>query len=94
MQIHNSVPAYISTRGEAPSFTFQQALLEGLAKDGGLFSPTHIVEVNSTDWREAKYFPALAAAILQKWIGDDIPSTELNTIVDDALSFPSFLGAP
>jgi len=88
MQIHNSVPAYISTRGEAPAFTFQQALLEGLAKDGGLFSPTHIVEVNNTGWREAKYFPALASSILRNWIGDDISSTELSAIVEDALNFP------
>ena len=88
MQIHDGVPAYISTRGEAPAFTFQQALLEGLAKDGGLFSPTHIVQVEASDWRQAKYFPALAAGILKRWIGQDIPEAELSVIVDDALNFP------
>lgn len=88
MQIHDGVPAYVSTRGEEAALSFQQALLEGLAKDGGLFSPTHIAQVGNTDWREAKYFPALAATILRKWIGDDIPSSELSVIVDDALNFP------
>lgn len=88
MQIHEGVPAYISTRGEAPAFTFKQALLEGLAKDGGLFSPTHIVPVSNADWRDAKYFPALALSVLQKWIGDDVPEQELSAIVDDALNFP------
>ena len=30
---------YISTRGTAPTLTFKQALLVGLAEDGGLYVP-------------------------------------------------------
>lgn len=30
---------YISTRGTAPALTFKEALLVGLAEDGGLYVP-------------------------------------------------------
>ncbi|MEO1920140.1 MAG: threonine synthase, partial [Paracoccaceae bacterium] len=30
---------YISTRGEAPSLSFEEAMLTGLARDGGLYVP-------------------------------------------------------
>ena len=30
---------YISTRGSAPVLTFEQAMLTGLARDGGLYVP-------------------------------------------------------
>ena len=33
---------YISTRGQAPALTFQEALLTGLARDGGLYVPDRI----------------------------------------------------
>ena len=33
---------YISTRGTAPVLTFEQAMLTGLARDGGLYLPDSI----------------------------------------------------
>ena len=30
---------YISTRGGAPELTFEEAMLAGLARDGGLYVP-------------------------------------------------------
>ncbi|MBT7583042.1 MAG: threonine synthase, partial [Kordiimonadaceae bacterium] len=30
---------YVSTRGEAPELNFQEVLLTGLARDGGLYLP-------------------------------------------------------
>ncbi|HSG56155.1 MAG TPA: hypothetical protein VLA45_11940, partial [Paracoccaceae bacterium] len=33
---------YISTRGTAPVLTFEQAMLTGLARDGGLYLPQSI----------------------------------------------------
>lgn len=33
------MPSYISTRGEAPALSFEDALLAGLARDGGLYVP-------------------------------------------------------
>ena len=33
---------YISTRGQAPELTFEEAMLTGLARDGGLYLPAEI----------------------------------------------------
>ena len=30
---------YVSTRGTAPELTFEQAMMTGLARDGGLYVP-------------------------------------------------------
>ena len=30
---------YISTRGQSPALTFEEAMLTGLARDGGLYVP-------------------------------------------------------
>jgi threonine synthase len=30
---------YISTRGQAPALSFEEAMLSGLARDGGLYVP-------------------------------------------------------
>jgi threonine synthase len=34
---------YISTRGAAPVLTFEEAMLTGLARDGGLYVPETIM---------------------------------------------------
>jgi len=36
------VSKYISTRGRAPELEFEDAVLEGLARDGGLYVPEHL----------------------------------------------------
>ena len=88
MHMQNGVPTYISTRGGGQKLSFRAALLEGLAKDGGLFTPTHIVPIDEASWREAKYFPTLASAVLSQWLGKGIPAQEFSTLIDDALNFP------
>ncbi len=38
---------YVSTRGTAPMLGFADALLAGLARDGGLYAPLTLPEVAS-----------------------------------------------
>jgi threonine synthase len=33
---------YVSTRGQAPELTFEEAMLTGLARDGGLYVPAEL----------------------------------------------------
>ena len=40
---------YISTRGNAPVLTFEEAMLTGLARDGGLYVPESIPKMSSAD---------------------------------------------
>ncbi|WP_171173576.1 threonine synthase [Ruegeria sp. HKCCD8929] len=37
---------YISTRGQAPELTFEEAMLTGLARDGGLYLPAEIPQMS------------------------------------------------
>ena len=40
---------YISTRGAAPVLTFEEAMLTGLARDGGLYVPETIPQMSYGD---------------------------------------------
>ncbi len=81
-------PTYASTRGGEEGLKFNQALMSGLARDGGLLSPSHIVDLNLEDWKNNGGLSSIASSVLRKWIGDIIPAQELNALLDDALNFP------
>ena len=74
---------YISTRGQAPELGFEDALLAGLARDGGLYVP------QSWPTLPNKAFAALAGvpyceaatAIMRPFIGGEIPDDEFSAIV-------------
>jgi threonine synthase len=40
---------YISTRGNAPVLSFEEAMLSGLARDGGLYVPQTIPQMSAAD---------------------------------------------
>ncbi|SPJ24780.1 threonine synthase [Palleronia abyssalis] len=40
---------YVSTRGQAPALDFEQAMLTGLARDGGLYVPAEIPRLKHSD---------------------------------------------
>ena len=69
---------YVSTRGRAPELAFSDALLAGLAADGGLYVPSRYPSIGGdelTRWRELSYAD-LAAAVIGKFV-DDIPQEKL-----------------
>ncbi len=79
-----SEPTYVSTRGGGRPVSFQEALLAGLASDGGLYVPTAVPSLPA-DWRRAATLPELGARILAPWLpGID----DLDGLLDDALPFP------
>lgn len=80
-----TAPRYVSTRalGGAP-VSFDEALLAGLAPDGGLFVPTHIPPLPH-DWREANAYPDLATRLLAPWLPEVL---DLDTLLADALDLP------
>lgn len=75
---------YISTRGETPPMAFQDAVITGLAPDGGLLLPEHIPDLRDRlgDWRGLG-FVELACELMGCFI-DDIPTADLERIVRDA----------
>lgn len=78
---------YFSTRGGISPIPFTQAVLMGLAEDGGLLLPRTIPRIdNSTleSWKELTY-PELAFEVMSRFI-DDIPVNDLKRIIDKSYS--------
>lgn len=78
---------YKSTRTDTRAFRFSEALLQGLAEDGGLFIPESIPDL-PPNWREQTTFEELGYSVLKNWLGDEIPEAALRALVQDALNFP------
>ncbi len=75
---------YISTRGATPPLSFQDAVLTGLAPDGGLLLPEALPSFAERldDWR-ALSFPELATEVFARF-ADDIPQARISEIVRGA----------
>ncbi|KAJ6157793.1 hypothetical protein N7470_005385 [Penicillium chermesinum] len=75
---------YLSTRGAEYGVGFEAAVLQGLAKDGGLFVPEEIPTLPSSwkeDWKDLS-FEDLAFQIASLYISSsEIPSDDLKDIV-------------
>lgn len=81
---------YYSTNHKSPKVGFIEALMNGLAPDGGLYFPEEIPTFSN---EELKNLPSLSiqelgALILKKWIGNDISEPVLDSVSHDALNFP------
>lgn len=75
---------YQSTRDESNQVTASQAILQGLATDGGLFTPTVLPSV-SLDWEELKNasYQTIAKLILSAFL-DDFTDEELDHCITKA----------
>ncbi len=70
---------YISTRGNAPVLSFEQAMLTGLARDGGLYLPETIPAMAPADIAvlEGLSYEEAALRIIRPFIGDSFSEDEL-----------------
>jgi threonine synthase len=77
---------YVSTRGEAPELSFEDALLAGLARDGGLYVPEAWPRLapETIGAFAGRPFPEVAVALLEPFVGGAIPRAELLGIARDA----------
>ncbi len=73
---------YVSTRGGTAPLRFQDAVLEGLASDGGLLMPERLPDLSGEleSWRGLP-FAQLGARVMGHFI-DDIPAAELIELVE------------
>ena len=80
----------ISTRGKAPAVSFKQAVLAGLAPDGGLYVPQSIPRKPDSWWSSlhGKSFHDVAIALALELAGDEFDDATLTNLVRDALKFP------
>ena len=77
---------YVSTRGEAPELAFEDVLLTGLARDGGLYVPAQWPKFSDTELAALRGRPYadVAFAVIAKFTGSDVPLAELKTMIVDA----------
>ncbi len=78
--------AYISTRGQVAPIGFIDAVLMGLADDGGLLVPQRIPQVAADtlrQWQKLSY-QDLALEVFSLYVGDEIPRADLKRLVDDS----------
>lgn len=70
---------YISTRGEAPELGFEDALLVGLARDGGLYVPKAwpLLTSGAISQFAGKPFAEVAAGVLELFTGTIMPRADL-----------------
>nr|MCU0973567.1 threonine synthase [Burkholderiales bacterium] len=75
---------YISTRGQTPPMGFTDAVLTGLAPDGGLLLPESIPDVRDrlSHWRTLGYVE-LARELIGLYV-DDIPRPVLDDLIGKA----------
>src|SRR6185312_6057772 len=77
---------YISTRGEAPALGFSDALLAGLARDGGLYLPQEWPHFDAVDIRALRglSYPEMAIRLLTPFTGGEIDDKTFSAIVREA----------
>lgn len=95
---------YYSTHRQAPTVGLEEALLRGLAPDGGLYYPTHIpifkpevLQALRAVWEATDpqnqsavlaFLQRVGFELLQRWFGEEIETEALQAIAADAQSFP------
>src|SRR5665811_519105 len=80
-----------STRRSAPPVSFRDALLRGLAPDGGLYLPTSWPSVPSdviSSWRGLP-IGEIAVRVLTHLVGEEFDRTAFADLVRDAFDFPA-----
>lgn len=80
----------ISTRGKAPAVSLKEAVLAGIAPDGGLYVPVKIERRPDAWWTalRGKSFPDVAIAVACELAGDEFPPDTIIALVRNALNFP------
>jgi threonine synthase len=81
---------YYSTNKEARKVRLPEAVLKGLAEDGGLYMPEHIPRLPASffDTLHTRSLPEIGFAVAAALLGDEVPADVLKQIVEETLNFP------
>ena len=79
---------YVSTRGQAPVLSFEEAMLTGLARDGGLYLPETIPQLAPAEIAALAglSYEDAAFRIMRPYIGDAFSDAEFEAIIARAYS--------
>lgn len=79
---------YYSTRGKH-SVNIQEAVLNGLADDGGLYMPAYIPQLPASFFEniENKSLPEIGFEVAKLFLEDSVPDKVLKEMIDEVLNF-------
>ena len=80
----------VSTRGKAPAVSLKEAVLAGIAPDGGLYVPATIERKPDSWWSalRGKSFQDVAITVATELTGDELSRDTIASLVRGALNFP------
>ncbi len=79
---------FYSTRDKNNHKTVSQAILQGLAEDGGLFVPEYFPQIDWKSFDPNLSYPEFAARILKDYFAGDVLENQLPDICHGAFNFP------
>ena len=80
---------YYSLNHNAPKVSFQEALIQGLAPDRGLYFPECLTPISSNFFDKIETFSneEIAFQAIQQFVGEEIPEENLRQIIAETLCF-------
>jgi threonine synthase len=74
---------YVSTRGEAPELGFEDVLLTGLARDGGLYVPALWPQLSARQIRDlrGKTYEEIAFEVITPFMSGSVPAADLKAMI-------------
>lgn len=77
---------HVSTRGQAPALRFADALLAGLARDGGLYWPEAIPTLDQSTIADfaGRSYADVAETVISAFTGDAVAPNALRRMIDEA----------
>jgi threonine synthase len=80
---------YYSLNNNSPNVSFEEATIKGQAPDKGLYFPEHIPTLPRTFITEINKYSKeeIALKVIQPFVGNTIPETELKKIISETINF-------
>ena len=77
---------YVSTRGAAPVLSFEAAMLTGLARDGGLYVPAQVpqMEAAAIAALAGLSYEEIAFRVMRPFIGETFADAEFRALIAKA----------
>jgi len=87
--LRNKEIKYYSTNRKSPGVSFREALLKGLAPDGGLYFPDSIPGIGKDELKDLAglEYHQVASSVLGKYTGGEISHNDLDALCRDAYNF-------
>lgn len=80
---------FISTNGSSSPVSIREAVIKGLADDGGLYLPEHIPQLPASFWEDIKQYSLhdIAFVMAKAFLENDLNDDDLKEVIDRAFTF-------